>query len=422
MPEERLATEPVETSETISASRTGAQRVVKVALLLASIAFCLLAFLALDWLHTTRTLRIRSSGVKPAAGFRVHGPCDVRDPVRYQAFKPNCSSTDSWGADSYEFVTNSLGFRDEKIRDIPPNDPRPRILLLGDSFTEGKLVWRDSFVGRIAGHFPQYDFLNGGASNYSPSNYLNTARMVLDKGIAVDEVVVFLDNSAVQLEAAFYRDLDASGAVTGLGLEHHHPATSWYVRLRNWVSRHFALTAQLFRLFDWMQRPLVRLGFYHLPANYFGDPFDFEMSAWTYRPVNQSDAYPAGYAPLEVNGGIAKEEAKMTLLWQELAKRNIPLSIVIYPHLGQLVHDTPDNRQVQIWQTWCEGKCKRFITVLPAFFAVKQQCPRTAPGCWYTAYFVFGDNHYNAAGNALVADAVIQSFAGEPPVKLGSGK
>ena len=245
-------------------------------------------------------------------GFPIHDPCEVRDPVRYHAFRPNCAAVNHWGKDSYPFFTNSLGFRDDKVRDIPLTDTRPRILVLGDSFTEGKARWGDTYVGRIAEHFPQYDFLNAGMSNYSPSNYLNTTRMVLAKGIDIDEVIVFIDNSAVQLEAAFYHDIDDTGAVAGLGMEKHHPATSWYVKFRRKVAQHFALTSQIFRLFDWLQQPLVKLGYYHLPADYFGDPFDFEISAWTYRKVNESDAYPAGYAPLGVDGGIAKEEAKMT--------------------------------------------------------------------------------------------------------------
>jgi hypothetical protein len=85
--------------------------------------------------------------------------------------------------------------------------------------------------------------------------------------------------------------------------------------------------------------------------------------------------------------------------------------------LAQLVHDTPDNRQVQILRQWCAGKCKRFITVLPAFFAAKEQCPSGEPGCWYMKYFVFGDIHFSAAGNALVADAVIQSLTEDPANK-----
>jgi hypothetical protein len=109
--------------------------------------------------------------------------------------------------------------------------------------------------------------------------------------------------------------------------------------------------------------------------------------------------------------------AKMDLLWHELQKRNIPLTAVIYPHLGQLVQDTGDSKEVQILRQWCEGKCKRFVTVLPAFFAAKAQCPATEPGCWYMNLFVFGDIHFSTAGNALVADGVIKSLTQEPPVK-----
>ena len=70
-----------------------------------------------------------------------------------------------------------------------------------------------------------------------------------------------------------------------------------------------------------------------------------------------------------------------------------------------------------MWREWCEGKCKRFISLFPAFLAVKEQCPSSQPGCWYLSHFIFGDFHYNAAGNALVADVVIRSLTEEPPAK-----
>ena len=147
----------------------------------------------------------------------------------------------------------------------------------------------------------------------------------------------------------------------------------------------------------------------------FGNVFDTERSAWSYRKVNETAPYPSGYAPLGVEGGIAKEQAKMTLLWQELETRHIPLSFVVYPYPAQLVHDTPDSRQVRIWREWCEGKCKRFISAFPVFFAVKEQCPPTKAGCWYTQLFVFGDVHYSDAGYALVADVVIKSLTARRP-------
>jgi len=379
---------------------------------LISIAIGVALFLCLDGIHTARMPRAGHASGAPV------DPCRIHDPVRYHALKPNCSQTDYWGTDSYQLTTNSLGFRDKEIRDIPLTDSRPRILVLGDSFAEGKLAWSKSFVGRIAGHFPQYDFLNSGLAGYSPSNYLTTAQMVLNKGYEVDEVILFLDNSSVQHEAAFYHDIDDKGAITAIPRDQQQQVTSTYTESRRWVTKHFFLTSRIFRLFDRLQRPLVVRGYYHLPLNNLGDPFDYEMSAWTYRKVNETCRFPAGYAPLGVAGGVAKQQAKLDLLWQELQKRNIPLTVVIYPHLGQLVHDTPDNRQVQILRQWCKGKCKRFVTVLPAFFATKEQCPSGEPGCWYMKYFVFGDIHFSAAGNALVADTVIQSLTEDPPAKV----
>src|SRR5208337_1008177 len=188
----------------------------------------------------------------------------------------------------------------------------------------------------------------------------------------------------------------------------------WYKTLRSRIATHLLITNDIFDFFD---RVLARLGYYHMTAERYRNPFDMDISAWTYRKVNEAAPYPAGYAPLGVEGGIAKEKAKMTLLWQELARRNIPISVVVDPWPAQVVHDTAESRQVRIWRDWCEGKCKRFISLFPEFLAAKDQCPRSHPGCWYLRLFVFGDTHYNAAGNALVADAAIKSLAKDPPAK-----
>ena len=347
------------------------QRKMKLALLLVSIVFSLIAFLALDWFRTAAIVRHSKSAVKS-------GSCRISDPVRHHALKPNCASIERWGRDSYELFTNSLGFRDEEIREVALADARPRILMLGDSFTEGLLTWRESYAGRIAALFPQYDFLNGGVSSYSPSNYLDTARMALAKGTQIDEVMVFIDPSDVQDEAAFYRDVGTSGAVAGSARR------AWNIsegaKLRFFIARNLLVTNDIVQF---CERFLVAHGYYHLLTDQLGDNFDMERSAWSYRKVNETDPFPSGYAPLGVEGGIAKEKAKMTLLWQELQQRNIPISVVVYPYPAQLVHGTPDSRQVRLWREWCEGKCKRFISTFPVFFAVKEQCPATKPGCWY---------------------------------------
>src|ERR1035438_2212694 len=184
----------------------GRQRQIKLVLFLVSLALSAAAFLAFDSIYSKAILRSSASS-------DTHGYCFSRDAIRHHAFQPNCSCIRPWLRDSFEFVTNNLGFRDEAIRPVPVTDERPRILILGDSATQGMIAWDKSYVGRIAASLPQYDFLNGAVEGYSPSNYLNTARLVFGKGVEVDEVIVFIDISDVQDEAAFFHDLDASGAV-----------------------------------------------------------------------------------------------------------------------------------------------------------------------------------------------------------------
>ncbi len=376
-------------------------------LLLFTILCCVAIFLALDWV---RTAFIQRSAAKITG--KGLGCFSTHDITRVFSLRPNCSCIRAWGGERYRLMTNSLGFRDKEIREVPLSDSKPRVLMLGDSFTEGMVAWDDTFVGKIAANFPQYDFLDGGVGGYSPSNYLNTARLALSEGIDFDEAIVFIDISDAQDEAAFYRDVDASGAVAIP--QSHYFYRTWYSKLRMAISEHFLLTNFLV---EQVERTLVRFGIYHLDRGNNGNEFDYEKSAWTYRAVSNAEPFETGYAPLGLEGGIAKEKAKMTLLWQELAKRNIPISVVVFPYPAQLVFDTTDSRQVRIWREWCAGKCKRFISLFPAFFAVKEQCPRNQPGCWYLNYFVFGDIHYNAAGNALVADIVSQSLAETPVLK-----
>ncbi len=384
---------------------SGGQHEMKVLLFLASLVISVAAFVTFDYFYTATILGSAVSG-------GAHGFCFARDPVRAFAFQPNCSCIRPWLGNSYEFNTNSLGFRDERVRDVPSTGSRPRVLILGDSAPEGMTAWQDSFIGRVAATFPQYEFLNSSVEGYSPSNYLNTARKLIVDGIEFDEAIVFIDLSDAQDEAAFFHDVDSSGAV--VIAKQKLTKGNWYSSLRRSINDHLLLTNDVFEFFE---RNLVRLGWYHLDLGHGGNEFDLERSAWTYRKVSDSDPYETGYAPLGLEGGIVREKAKMDLLWQELAKRNIPISVVVYPWPAQLAHDSADSRQVRIWREWCDGKCRRFITLFPAFFAVKEQCPRTQPGCWYLSHFIFGDTHYNSAGDAIVAGVIADSLTEEPVAK-----
>ena len=224
-----------------------------------------------------------------------------------------------------------------------------------------------------------------------------------------------VDISDAQDEAAYYRDTGKRNAVAGP--EQRRSIVPWYATFREGMKQRFLLTSYLFEV---AERTLVRHGFYHLNVVQGGNIFDLERSAWTYRTVSDRYPFDSGYAPLGLEGGVAKELEKMTRLQQALAARNIPLSVVVYPWPAQLAHDTEESRQVHIWRNWCGGRCKRFVSVFPAFFEAKNQCSWSEPGCWYPKLFLFGDYHFSAAGNVLVADAVIRDLESSPPQKVGS--
>ncbi len=381
------------------------RRWIKPALFLVALVLSVAGFLACDYFYSSAVLGAAVSGGE-------HGFCFSRDPIRVFAFRADCTCIRPWLGNSYEFKTNNLGFRDETIRQVEPESSSPRVLILGDSGPEGMTDWADSSIGRLTKAFPQYEFLNASVEGYSPSNYLNTARMVIRDGIDFDEAIIFIDISDAQDEAAFFHDVGPSGAV-GIASQ-KRAKSSWYSTLRLNINNHLLLTNDVF---DFFEKWLVRLGCYHLDLGHGGNEFDLERSAWTYRAVSDSEPYETGYAPLGLEGGIRKERAKMDLLWRELKDRNIPISVVVSPWPAQLAHDSVESREVTIWRDWCAGKCKRFVNLFPAFFAAKEQCPRTRPGCWYEKDFIFGDTHYNNTGDSVVADSVGKALNDNPVVK-----
>jgi len=338
------------------------------------------------------------------------GPCLIRDEVLHHALEPNCSRMQYWGRAAYEIATNSLGLVDARIRDVTSKQQRPRLLLLGDSFTVGLgFPWQQTFAGLLQEALPQYEILNGAVSSYSPSNYLNVARRLLNRGIEFSEAIVFIDVSDIQDEAAFYRDKDATGAVLGPALE--VKSNNLYTWLRGKI-RNLPYTSLLF---EWGERQVVRFGIYSIPVGDDGDVFDTPRSAWTYRPVDESIPFRLGYSPLGVEAGIERAKNKMNSLREELSARGIGLGVIIYPWPAQLAHNDRHSRHQQIWKQWCTGRCTRFISMFPDFFDVKDKCSILLPGCWYASLFIQGDVHFSEEGHKLVAAKVAESLTKSGP-------
>ena len=120
----------------------------------------------------------------------------VANPVYGHTLAPNFSGEDVWGFITTKIFTNSLGFKDARVREVPLRSDRKRVLFMGDLFTEALgVAYEESFVGRFATAFPQLDVLNAGVSGYAPSVYYAKTKYLIEMGLQTDEVIVYIDIS-----------------------------------------------------------------------------------------------------------------------------------------------------------------------------------------------------------------------------------
>ena len=115
------------------------------------------------------------------------------------------------------------------------------------------------------------------------------------------------------------------------------------------------------------------------------------------------------YAPLGVEGGVARSRQNMQQLADLLRQRNIPLTIVVYPWPLQLALDDRNSRQARIWRDFCATNCKAFIDLFPAFFAEK-----AAHDDWYRRLYIYGDLHPSVAGNRLMFEYLAKYLLPSP--------
>jgi len=348
---------------------------------LLAIAFWVVAFVAVDaWAGRFRWKMRERAG---ATGERLERQYRVPNPYYHHDLAPD-HATDSamWGPIAYPLRTNSLGFRDSAVRTVPARGTRPRILLIGDSFTEGLGVPFDStaagFLARkldTAG----VDVLNAAVLSYSPAIYWKKVQFLVEAGIAIDAVVVLLDVSDVQDEALRYRVDSVSGHVIDAPEEH---ATFW----ESWAHNSIALRAA---------SKALRLIRPHAP---YGGCFapdvlqDVDCRAgWTLSP-----AVMRRYG----EAGLALADSNMTKLAALLRARRIPLTVVVYPWPQQLQWADRASRQESYWRSWSAREGAAFISLFQPLFA---QVDARGLDATIAENFIAGDVHWSAAGHRLVA-------------------
>jgi lysophospholipase L1-like esterase len=344
---------------------------------LAMATYCLAIYLVLDLVYSGL---LHDEGRSPR----------IPDPAYHHTLAPNFDGYDNWGDTRFKVLTDSLGFRDSRVRDIAMSSGVRRVLLMGDSFTEGLGVnFEDSFAGMLSAAgtsaVDKIEFLDAGVISYSPVLYYRKTKSLIERGLHFDEVVVFPDTSDVRDEATGYFCNDDDPGYRKYCQE-GQPFYAQRDDLGSTFARHFVMTDS------------IRLMIKFRLQQSSGDQKRLKLAptsetAWLFPGSDASD-----YAPLGVEGGVTRSLANMQKLADLLRQNGIPLTIVVYPWPALLAAYDPDNRQVTMWRDFCaRNACKKFIDLFPAFNAEKE-----THADWYERLFIFGDFHFSAAGNRLM--------------------
>lgn len=320
----------------------------------------------------------------------------IANPVYNHGFAAKFDGYDLWGELRYRLMTDSLGFKDGSVRDVPMKSALHRVLLMGRSYVEGiGMSFEDSFAGMLARagqeRNEKIEFLNGAVASYSPVIYYKKIRYFLDSGLKVDEVVLFSDTSDVTEEASSYFCIDSDPkyrihCTSSEGSQQ----TEASPKRTNFLLDRFVVTNR------------IRIAVKRLIQMYLGNrrrSIDTDRSriGWVFSNLE----HPKEYEPLGVEEGIARSLQNMRALSDMLQQRNIPLTIVVYPWAQQVAQGDRDSRQVALLRDFCRDRCKAFINLYPNYFE-----RAAADKNWYEHLFILGDDHLNAAGNRFFFEQI----------------
>jgi len=324
----------------------------------------------------------------------------VRSEVFHHTLAPKVSLVaEHWGPRACPYRTNSLGFRDAVVRDVPLAGSGRRILFMGDSFTEGVGVpWEQTFVGLTAEALQPrgVEVLNGAVSLYSPTIYERKTRWLLeDLGLRFDEMVVFIDISDILDETAYRLDAFDHVVLTGLVRRRAEQAAERWGRGRapgalqavgRFLDGHTLLMARAWDLVAGRLEPL-----------HYGAGWTFDASLM------------AEYG----QAGLARARERMDALAALLAGRGIRLTVAVYPWPDQVLLRDRTSVQARFWQEWAEAHGAGFLDYFPVF--ITDEPPRET----VRRYYISGDVHWNEAGHRLVAGPLIARLvaSASPPAR-----
>lgn len=348
----------------------------------------------------------------------------VYSPIYHHGLLPNRRVYRAqWSDRPYAFSTNSLGFKDYEVRDVPSASEATRLVMVGDSFTEGAgFAFSQTFSGRLDSSLREQgiEVFNAGVVSYSPAIYYRRIKHLIDEqGFQFDELVVFLDISDIYEEANSVR-LDEHDRV----IDRELGPTGYRLRVASEAVRTFLKQSSLmYRFISELNRqrkssvtrkntPTIRC--LDALAVVDGDVRRVRQGVVLERLMTPGSSWTFDEDIFQQWGerGLQTAATNLGRLHDLAQEHEISMTLVVYPWPAQIFRRDLDSRQVSFWRSWADSRGVPFLNLFPAFI------DGSDPLETYASYFIPCDVHWNAAGHEYVAQKFLDFY--QRQAELGS--
>ena len=321
----------------------------------------------------------------------------------HHSFQENVETIDHWGPYKYKFVTNSLGFKDRSTRKIENvNISQERIIIIGDSFTEGiGFIYDDTFVGLLDRKLQNYniEILNAGVASQSPIIYYKKIKYLIeDQKLKFDKLLIFLDISDIPDD--YYYDQEYKNK--------NFKKIKFRDSLQEFMLKYSSIYLFIDQIFLKLNNLKEYLSFKYTASKEFNlkliETNKYHVNLYKSLFVERGNWINDNYY-WKRHGAQGMEIAKKNLekLIDICKKYKIEATLIIYPWPRQIVNANPNSIHRAVWRNWSKEKKIDFIDLN---FYFKSSNPENL----IEKYFIDGDIHWNKQGHKHIYQIILEEY------------
>ena len=331
----------------------------------------------------------------------------ISSQIYHHDLMPNIDVTEQWGGKfKKRLITNSLGFRDFTNRNILKKNDKKKILLIGDSFIEGAGYDYVYTIGGLLQNYlgEEFEVLNSAVGSYSPSIYFFKTKHFLSEGYQFDYALIFLDISDIYDEL-FIKHYPNGNILSEKTSEEQNALKENFYSLGYFLRDNLVLFRSLYILSDKTEVLKNYLKFKFKASKDYEKNFfkTTKKDAMYYRMTN----IDRGYWTFDestfshIKKGLNKSDKYLERLFSLLNDHNIKSYLIIYPWPTQIQFG--DIRHEPYWKAFAK---KNEINLVNLYQDFKSDDKRK----FIFDNFIFGDIHWNKAGNIRILKALIREI------------